>query len=124
MLLAFAVLTTALVQTNQDLDRTIAPSLRSSIAKGCSSFKAMERWDESFRRHPRLFLVVWGMQEAPSNHTYQLWFMDDGRPVSAGVFDVSDGLAVVEVDLSVEGFDGAAITVEPSGGSAEPRPHR
>ena len=66
------------------------------------------------------YLVVSGLQEAPSDHTYQLWFMDDGVPVSAGVFDVSDGLAIVEADRSVEGFEGAAISLEPEGGSTEP----
>jgi anti-sigma-K factor RskA len=46
--------------------------------------------------------------------------MDGETPVSAGVFDSSDGLAIVEAERSVEGYDGAAITIEPEGGSAEP----
>jgi hypothetical protein len=46
--------------------------------------------------------------------------MDGTTPVSAGVFDVSEGLAIVEADRSVEGFDGAAVTIELDGGSTEP----
>ena len=65
------------------------------------------------------YLVVAGLSEAPDNHTYQLWLMNDGTPESAGVFEVSDGLKVLETG-SLEGSDAAAITVEPEGGSQQP----
>ncbi|HYI46140.1 MAG TPA: anti-sigma factor [Actinomycetota bacterium] len=62
-----------------------------------------------------------GLQEAPQGHTYQLWLIKEGAaPVSAGTFDVSDGLAVIETQRSIAGFDGAAVTIEQAGGSAQP----
>jgi anti-sigma-K factor RskA len=62
-----------------------------------------------------------GLQEAPQGHTYQLWLIKEGAaPVSAGTFDVSDGLAVIETQRSLTGFDGAAVTIEQAGGSAQP----
>jgi anti-sigma-K factor RskA len=64
--------------------------------------------------------VATGLEELPSERTYQLWFMRDGVPVSAGTFDVSDGVAVLRTSRSPEAFDGAAVTVEPSGGSPQP----
>lgn len=62
-----------------------------------------------------------GLQEAPQGHTYQLWLLKDGAdPVSAGVFDVADGLAVVQTERSIEEYDGAAVTIEQAGGSSAP----
>jgi anti-sigma-K factor RskA len=69
-------------------------------------------------------LVVAGLPDAPNDHIYQLWLLDkvcaDCAPVSAGTFDVSDGISIVETDRSLEGFDGAAVTTEPEGGSVAP----
>ncbi|WP_447924444.1 anti-sigma factor [Georgenia muralis] len=50
---------------------------------------------------------------------YQLWVIDDGAPVSAGIVRARDGLASTEV---AQVPDGAvlAMTVEPAGGSAQP----
>ena len=64
--------------------------------------------------------VAEGLADPPDGHTYQLWLLEGDEPVSAGTFDVDDGRVVIELDRSVEGFDGAAVTVEPDGGSPEP----
>ena len=120
VLLAFAVMTTSLIQTNDDLrrtDRALTALLHSDDVLELEGDGAVGRVVPTASE---TYLLVAGLQEAPSNHTYQLWFMDDGEPVGAGVFDVSEGLAIVEADRSIEGFDGAAITVEPAGGSVAP----
>lgn len=64
--------------------------------------------------------VATGLDGLPHDRTYQLWFLKDGSMVSAGVFDVSDGVAVLRTPRSPEGFEAAAVTVEPSGGSRQP----
>ena len=64
--------------------------------------------------------VATGLEDLPSDRTYQLWFMRNGAPVSAGTFDVSEGVAVLRTSRSPQAFDGAAVTVEPSGGSPQP----
>jgi anti-sigma factor RsiW len=120
VLLAFAVLTTSLIQANEDLrrsDRALAALVHSEGVLELHGEGAVGRVVPTASE---TYLVVAGLQEAPADHTYQLWFMDDGTPVSAGVFDVSDGLAVIETDRPVEGFDGAAVTIELDGGSTEP----
>ena len=61
-----------------------------------------------------------GMQPAPADHDYQLWLLRDGEPVSAGTFDIDDGIGIVETDLSLEAFDGAAVTIERDGGVDRP----
>ncbi|WP_019854036.1 anti-sigma factor [Actinopolyspora mortivallis] len=61
------------------------------------------------------------MAEPPPNRVYQLWFLDEGRPVSAGVFEPAAGMAESSVvSQPPEGADHMAVTVEPEGGSARP----
>jgi anti-sigma-K factor RskA len=65
--------------------------------------------------------VVEGLPDAPADKTYQLWLLDENQdPVSVGTFDADDGRAVLTTDRSIEGFSGAAVTVEPAGGSPAP----
>jgi anti-sigma-K factor RskA len=120
VLLAFAVMTTALIQKSNDLDRADEALTAMVHSEGVVELKGAGAVARVVPTASETYLVVAGLQEAPSNHTYQLWFMDDGTPVSAGVFDVDEGLAIFEADRSLEGFDGAAISVEPEGGSTEP----
>lgn len=73
-------------------------------------------------------LFATGLDEAPDRHTYQLWLMEctdpedieTCDPTSAGTFDVGGGIAVLETRSSLEGYDRAAVTVEPDGGSEGP----
>ena len=64
--------------------------------------------------------VAAGLETAPDAHTYQLWFIRDGEPVSGGTFDVDGDIAVLETPDRLGGVEGAAVTVEPEGGSQAP----
>jgi len=57
---------------------------------------------------------------APGDDVYQLWFLGAGRPVSAGTFEASDGRVELRTGMSLEGVTGAAVTIEPPGGSRQP----
>ncbi len=61
-----------------------------------------------------------GLQPAPEDHDYQLWLIVDGQPMSAGTFEIEDGVAIVETELSLEEFEGAAVTIERDGGTEQP----
>ena len=65
-------------------------------------------------------LVTASLGEAPEGRDYQLWLMKDGTPTAAETFDVEDGVAIVRSQHSLDGYDGAAVTVEPDGGSTQP----
>ena len=65
-------------------------------------------------------LVAVDLGEAPSGRDYQLWLMKKGRPTPADTFDVSESVVIIESPRSLEGYDGAAVTVEPEGGSKAP----
>ncbi len=64
--------------------------------------------------------LVHGLEDAPDDHTYQVWLIEDNRPTSAGTFDPSEGVGTLEVDESLEGVESVAVTVEPEGGSSSP----
>ncbi|MDQ5816133.1 MAG: anti-sigma factor [Actinomycetota bacterium] len=70
-----------------------------------------------------------GLEAPPDGETYQLWVMkgacgeDEKGPCeieSVGTFDASGGPVVLETARSIDGFDQAAVTVEPDGGSNQP----
>jgi anti-sigma-K factor RskA len=65
-------------------------------------------------------LVAADLPSPPDGMVYQLWLLGDANPVSAGVFGSSDGVILFESDRSIEGFEGAAVTFEPDGGSDQP----
>jgi anti-sigma-K factor RskA len=54
--------------------------------------------------------------------TYQLWWIEGGKPVSAGVFNVDQrGTGSVQVERAPQGAtDAWAVTVEPAGGVPQP----
>jgi anti-sigma-K factor RskA len=71
------------------------------------------------RARDRAVFVTAGMPSLPDDRVYELWTIAD-RPVPAGTFR-SDGDSVV-VDLPAAALSAPtiAVTVEPSGGSAQP----
>ncbi|MCP2329849.1 MULTISPECIES: anti-sigma factor domain-containing protein [Actinoalloteichus] len=70
------------------------------------------------READRAVLLVSGMPDAPADHGYQLWLIDDQHARPAGMLDDGEGPVVL-----VKGLDGAeriGVTVEPAGGSRQP----
>jgi anti-sigma-K factor RskA len=65
-------------------------------------------------------LVVDDLGTAPSGKTYQTWVIEDGSPVSAGVFDASPDRSVVPLDQEVPDGAVVAVTVENAGGVDAP----
>lgn len=64
--------------------------------------------------------VATGLAQAPDSQTYQLWLIKGKRPVSAGTFDASDQIVVLELERSLKGSAAVAVTIEPDGGSKLP----
>jgi anti-sigma-K factor RskA len=73
--------------------------------------------------------VAQGLEAAPEGHTYQLWLMKGScaDPASAscqvhgsGTFDSDAGISILRTSRPLKGYDRAAVTIEPDGGSATP----
>lgn len=68
----------------------------------------------------RAALVLSDLGPAPAGMTYQAWIIEDGYPISAGIFPGEDGLDVVLVDGDVADGETVAVTVEQAGGAETP----
>jgi len=71
----------------------------------------------------RAVFYAYGLRPTEEGKVYQLWFIDDGKPVSAGIFEVdTEGRAMLLVEgvAPPERIDAWAVTVEPAGGVPQP----
>lgn len=120
VLIAFAVMTTQVVQTRQELQdqgQVVSALLRGDNALDLSGSGAVAKMVPT--KDGALF-VASGLQAAPENHAYQLWLLKDGQPESVAVFNDEDGVVLIESEFDISGYDSAAVTLEPAGGSATP----
>jgi nitrogen fixation-related uncharacterized protein len=68
-------------------------------------------------------LVVRGLNPAPNEWAYQIWFIDDDEstPIAGPTFPVDEnGEALIPLTAEVASFDGVAISLEPAAGSPAP----
>lgn len=69
----------------------------------------------------RWLLEVIGLGPDPPGRDYQLWFIVDGLPLSAGVFGAEAGRAATLEDVTMPaGATGVAVTLEREGGAPGP----
>lgn len=108
-----------------EIDQTMAllsqPGLRTIELKGnekAPQGTVVVFWNASSHQ---VAVNVKSLPALPADKQYQLWSMVDGKPVDAGVFDPSNGSALVQrLNRTVERADAFAITVEKRGGSPVP----
>jgi anti-sigma-K factor RskA len=76
-----------------------------------------------------MVFVARGLASIDGSRDYQLWLMRGScaevaspacEKISAGTFEVRDGVAVVRSPDSLKGFNRAAVTVEKKGGAKQP----
>ncbi len=70
------------------------------------------------------YIHIANMPVPPKGKDYQLWMMEGGKPVSAGVLAMSQGLTILKVPtgitISPTRLSAFAITLEPKGGVPKP----
>ncbi|CAN7364459.1 anti-sigma factor [Microbacterium sp. LjRoot45] len=67
-------------------------------------------------------IVASGLPAIEADRTFELWFVRDGTPISAGTFDAADGEATAVLAGDVQVGDTVAVTVEQAGGSPDGAP--
>jgi anti-sigma-K factor RskA len=68
-------------------------------------------------------LVISGLPKLEPGKTYQVWLIDGGAPISAGLLSVDEngqGVFIVNSEESIGSFNSLGISIEPDGGSQEP----
>lgn len=76
----------------------------------------------AFNRRGDAWLVVHGLRRAPSGQIYEIWVLDDAHASAAGTF--AGGRPTSSVRLTRQlatGSSVVAVSLEPAGGSREPR---
>lgn len=66
------------------------------------------------------FVKVENLPAPPEGKQYQLWALDDGTPIDAGVFEVGENTAFLQNLKEVENAQTFAVTLENRGGSKTP----
>ena len=97
-----------------------APDAQSATAELTEGGTATAHWSESVGK---AVLVSDGLPQIADDESFELWFVREGTPVSAGTFDpAGEGASTALLDGAMEPGDVIAVTVEPQGGSPTGEP--
>ena len=102
-----------------DLNIVSNPAFTRVVMKGTEqapSALAAVYWNETSKE---VYLSIQELKDLSAEQQYQLWAIIDGKPVDAGVFDVTKGrlLRMKSVNSGAVTF---AVTIEPKGGRPTP----
>jgi hypothetical protein len=73
-------------------------------------------WDTQSRD---VYLLINKLPNPVPDKQYQLWAIVDGKPVDAGVFDMTEGISLIKLK-TIPKAEAFAITLEKKGGSSTP----
>ncbi len=109
----------SLQQYETDLHMMMDPSMKPVMLQGVPQhpdMKAMVLWDT---RSKEVYLALNNLPAPPAGKQYQLWAIVDGKPVDAGLYDMSGSnrLQKMKVIGKAQMF---AVTLEKKGGSPIP----
>ena len=75
-----------------------------------------------YRQQQITILVIRGLPQLNGTHVYQGWLLQGKQPISIGVLNVKNGVATVDFSGNVNGFDAAAVSLEPGPRESSPGP--
>lgn len=108
----------AMQKMNQKLEMFSNPDMQMVMLKGVEKHadaKAMVFWNKKTKE---VYLNAEKLPKAPEGMQYQLWAIEDGKPVSAGMYTEDKDSKVALANISkAQAF---AITLEKEGGSIVP----
>ncbi len=110
-------------QAAQALQILAAPSVRSVVLAGLGSTPGAAGHTYVNPQTRDALFYAFNLPRLAEDKTYQLWFIAEGKPVSAGTFAVNErgtGQLRVEHVVAVEDIQAWAVTVEPRGGVPQP----
>lgn len=103
---------------NQKITMFSNPDMQMVILKGVEKHqdaKAMVFWDKKTKK---VYLNGENLPKAPAGMQYQLWAIEDGKPVNAGMYSEDKDSQIALASISkAQAF---AITLEKQGGSSVP----
>lgn len=119
---ALAVAQGRLTQREKTLNWILEPGIELSVLNSTGS--AEPKIQFFMNRQKRVAMVhAFNLGPAEAGKVYQLWFIQDGKPVPSVTFNAeADGHAMVEnIEIPAgSGITHTAVTIEPTGGSPAP----
>ena len=106
-------------KVENDLHVIDNPAFTKVVMKGTQNAPqamASVYWNEQTKE---VFLSIQNLRELSHEYQYQLWAIIDGKPVDAGVFDVSLA-GLIKMNAIPKGATTFAVTIETRGGKASP----
>ena len=91
-----------------------APDAQSAAATVSGGGEATLHWSGSLGE---AVLVSDGLPSIADDKDFELWYVRDGAPISAGVFSTDDGDATAVLSGAMHAGDVVAVTVEDAGGA-------
>jgi anti-sigma-K factor RskA len=91
-----------------------APDAQSAAASVAGGGEATLHWSESVGE---AVLVSDDLPTIDEGKTFELWYVRDGAPISAGLFSTDDGDATAVLSGAMHAGDVIAVTVEEAGGA-------
>ncbi|PXW18016.1 anti-sigma-K factor RskA [Chryseobacterium sp. CBTAP 102] len=108
----------AMEKMNRKIDMFSNPDMQMVMLKGVEKHaeaKAMVFWDKKTKE---VYLNAEKLPKAPEGMQYQLWAIEDGKPVNAGMYtEDKDSRTALASIPNAQAF---AITLEKAGGSSVP----
>jgi anti-sigma-K factor RskA len=108
----------AMQNMQQKLDVVANPDMKKIVLAGVEKHpeaKATVLWDANSKD---VYLSVNNLPKAPEGMQYQLWAIEDGKPVSAGMYSEDKDMKIALANITkAQAF---AITLEKKGGSESP----
>lgn len=101
------------------LDEVRAASDAQSASVDAAGVAATAYWSAEKQK---AVLVAEDLQPLSAQQSYELWFVREGVPISAGVFEVESGTTTALLDGDMHSGDVIAVTVEVAGGSPTGQP--
>lgn len=108
----------AMLKMNQKMEMISNPDMKMVMLKGVekhSDSKAMVFWDTKTKE---VYLNAESLPKAPQGMQYQLWAIEDGKPVNAGMYSEEKDSKIALA--SIPKAQAFAITLEKQGGSPVP----
>jgi anti-sigma-K factor RskA len=110
----------SLKEIGSELQVVAHPMVKTIALRGMKSMdnhSAMVHWNTETEE---VYFNAQALPKSPENMQYQLWAIVDGKPVDAGMIDMSDAGNVFKKMKSVKGAQAFAVTIEKMGGSPVP----
>jgi anti-sigma-K factor RskA len=107
-------------QLEEALDVLRNPDFKSTILNGVaaqSESKMVVYWNPG---QQQVYVDRIQLPSPPAGMQYQLWALDNGKPIDAGMLTLQEGSGYLQQMKSISSAQAFAVTLEPIGGSSQP----